>query len=609
MSDKLTTTENKKPSIFDVGSLEKGGVVARQGFDFQDHVAVRFCLEMLVSVITNEGADDDASDSGSSSGAGDAAIVEVWCEDQDDITLIWRISNEDITAHNADDLPTSSPARFTVEFVQVKNSHADEYWTLSELTKAEAGGKSLIEKMLLNDRVVEPCQFRLVTNAHVNTKLQILKESRDALSRKNSNKLSSLKIDLKAKLPGILSENQHTTDFWVENVLWEVPSGSSHLKTQNLQTLRDLTETGFDFPLRNQEAKYLYNQLLTEVKEAASAPQEVSGRPNPTKRIKCARLLKWLKGSINTLKQQRDRTNVVQVEPGLELLLETFARQSYDADKFVGQEAGEDERSRIALDDIFVDLNIKLGKTNPDNDSPTTSTISGGSINNKPTFYQTVNSLLQPPPASGKGSLKALELFRNPSLTSTGKAKVLLLGGPGQGKSTIGQQVAQFYRAAWFNPFSPAPESEEDIDDDGDHDNADETAPEKVIGRLNSSRTNRTTVVFRVVLRDYAQWLASKNYFSFFPSPSQHQYQFQQLTNALADYLAEKVPKGFVASLSGETVYTIVKSYPCLLILDGVDEVTNLANHDLSLGQSLSGTYRQASGKFIYPYFVQTVRY
>ena len=67
--------------IRELKPLNKGGVIARGGFSFQDHVALSFCLEMAMSSDLNE----------------------VWCETHDDITLIWCRSGID-----------------EVEFVQVK---------------------------------------------------------------------------------------------------------------------------------------------------------------------------------------------------------------------------------------------------------------------------------------------------------------------------------------------------------------------------------------------------------------------------------------------------------------------------------------------------------
>ncbi|WP_439370882.1 dsDNA nuclease domain-containing protein [Bradyrhizobium sp. DASA03120] len=54
------------PSIFDLVPLEHGGPIARAGFLYQDHVAAKYCIEMLL----------------------DPALEQVWCETLDDITLI-----------------------------------------------------------------------------------------------------------------------------------------------------------------------------------------------------------------------------------------------------------------------------------------------------------------------------------------------------------------------------------------------------------------------------------------------------------------------------------------------------------------------------------------
>jgi hypothetical protein len=70
-------------SVYDLAPLEAGGSIARQGFAFQDHVAVGFCLDLLMN----------------------PSLLEVWCETQDDITLLWRSVTDVI-----------------VEFTQVKSN-------------------------------------------------------------------------------------------------------------------------------------------------------------------------------------------------------------------------------------------------------------------------------------------------------------------------------------------------------------------------------------------------------------------------------------------------------------------------------------------------------
>ena len=88
------------PSIRELPPLEEGGTEARKGFHFQDHVAAALCIDML----------DDPS------------LLEVWCETQDDITLIWRLAQ---AATKADRNDVSSDER--VEFVQVKDLQLIRY--------------------------------------------------------------------------------------------------------------------------------------------------------------------------------------------------------------------------------------------------------------------------------------------------------------------------------------------------------------------------------------------------------------------------------------------------------------------------------------------------
>jgi Cap4-like dsDNA endonuclease family protein len=123
------------PPIRTLAPLEKGGVIARKGFNFQDHVAVAFCLEMLTN----------------------PALIEVWCETQDDMTLISQKSG-----HEA------------VEFVQVKSHEFDQLWTIAKLCEKKINERSILEKSLAQDRCQEECYFRIVTVRDVRSELKIL---------------------------------------------------------------------------------------------------------------------------------------------------------------------------------------------------------------------------------------------------------------------------------------------------------------------------------------------------------------------------------------------------------------------------------------------------
>lgn len=114
--------------------------------------------------------------------------------------------------------------------------------------------------------------------------------------------------------------------------------------------------------------------------------------------------------------------------------------------------------------------------------------------------------------------------------------KIVIIGGPGQGKSTLGQQLAQVHRAKLLGKSY-------------------ECLPYNFQPRIKR-------IPFRVVLKYFAQWLAK--------NPSFDNLEF---------YLAEKVCELAaqpVGSVSTNDIQEILRCRPCLLILDGLDEVVGI---------------------------------
>ena len=140
-------------SYHDLPPLERGGVEARKGFEFQDHIAAGMLIEML--------ADDE--------------LLEVWCETHDDITLVWD---------------GASAQEF--EFVQVKALTLGQLWSVAKLTerkrknKCSVKGTSILERLLANDRGAEPSQFRIVTTLPPNEGLSFLQLRNDSPDRESA---------------------------------------------------------------------------------------------------------------------------------------------------------------------------------------------------------------------------------------------------------------------------------------------------------------------------------------------------------------------------------------------------------------------------------------
>ena len=193
---------NRGVSIYNLRPLEVGGVEARQGFQIQDHVAAGFCIEMLSR----------------------AELIEVWCETQDDITLIWQ---ED--------------GGKCVEFVQVKSNELNQLWSIAELCKREKGkvnkkvGSSIIERSLAYDRCREPCCFRIVTCRPVMTELEGLTLPIDSEQRAAKGEdLNQLKGRVEEKVGDFRSPNDNGPSYWVDKTKWDVRHSEQGIKDANL---------------------------------------------------------------------------------------------------------------------------------------------------------------------------------------------------------------------------------------------------------------------------------------------------------------------------------------------------------------------------------------
>ena len=119
-------------------------------------------------------------------------------------------------------------------------------------------------------------------------------------------------------------------------------------------------------------------------------------------------------------------------------------------------------------------------------------------------------------------------------LIGAGPLKSVLIGGPGQGKSTLGQFIAQIHRAHILK------RSEE-------------------FGSNTDDFTPRVLrIPIRIILKDYAQWITDT-------AGSHHVERF------IATIIEERSGR----SVSPEQIQELIKSNPILLILDGLDEVTD----------------------------------
>lgn len=247
-------------SIFDLPPLEIGGVENRKGISFQDHVACGYCLVMLL----------------------DPELVEVWCETQDDITLIWERSGV-----------------VEIEFVQVKGNEGT-LWSQAMLCAKEGKptSRSILEKSLANDRCVEPVCFRLVTLRPVNDELKILTHDLHSPFRTKAaeglKKISALKDYVIAKHGPLTSPNGNGCGFWVDRACCDERHSEQAVRDANIRLIGRLVEGSGNYLTEDQKEE-IYSRLLARVFEAGKADHLTH---LTEKKIVKAALLEWFNNLV-----------------------------------------------------------------------------------------------------------------------------------------------------------------------------------------------------------------------------------------------------------------------------------------------------------------------
>jgi hypothetical protein len=227
----------------------------------------------------------------------DPTLGQVWCETQDDVTLLW------INAVGEE-----------VEFVQVKAHEFGQLWTIAKLLEKEkvkepdvesdnttppcsisadgdrTGGdasadqytsnpkdrkrkesRCILEKSLQYDRCDEPVRFRIVTARPVKEELKFLTYPIGSANRdKTKEDYFTLLNKVKEKLGDFKSENGNDCTFWIDRTLWEWVHSLESLKQNNLWKTSKLVESLGQY-LTIDQVEELYQRLLTKVYDGGLA--------------------------------------------------------------------------------------------------------------------------------------------------------------------------------------------------------------------------------------------------------------------------------------------------------------------------------------------------
>ena len=176
-------------------------------------------------------------------------------------------------------------------------------------------------------------------------------------------------------------------------------------------------------------------------------------------------------------------------------------------------DAGDSEDKRVKLQDVFIDINVRpVSKKNEDEDENSSMMWNEMAVTRQKDY-------------------SALTYLLDDSIPN-----IVLVGGPGEGKSTLTQFVSQIHRARITKQSAQFFENYN----------------ESYVQEIEKSRVR---IPFRIVLKDYAQWFSENN------SPN------------ILVYLAERITSVTGREVRANDVHKILKKDPILLILDGLDEV------------------------------------
>lgn len=234
------------PSIHDDVAIDLAAVAARQGFAYQDEVAAYYLLLMVVQ----------------------ADLLEVRCEGEDDITLVWSVGDE-----------------HAVEYMQVKSEDRPSPWSVDAICQQPAGeGSSILERSVDRDRVREEPRFAFVTRAGVGPGLRVLRGERSAPP-------SPPEVRDLEDLPGALNERRNVRSPHCAN------AGSWAVRTRWIEggTLQDWEQWNRALLGSIREAQILLvdqrESLLNEVRRLALAAAR--SRTRQQKAVQRGRFLTW----------------------------------------------------------------------------------------------------------------------------------------------------------------------------------------------------------------------------------------------------------------------------------------------------------------------------
>ena len=238
--------------------------------------------------------------------------------------------------------------------------------------------------------------------------------------------------------------------------------------------------------------------------------------------------------------------------PDFEKVLTSFLQKELLADQYANlEQAGHTKEDRIPIARVFVDLPaFDKQLVDPPDEKNESGLLPNGFIAE---VLNHASERLDPKSiSSGTISKIVSESAMNPQ-----RGRFVLIGGPGQGKTTVGQFICQLFRTAILKhkpEFSLGPEVRQAIN--------------IIISQCGSEDFDlpgSRRFPIRVVLNQFAKDLASKD--------TTHVY-------SLLSYIVDRIRKRTDQDVSPEDFRQWLSSYPWIIVLDGLDEVPASSNRE-----------------------------
>lgn len=208
-----------------------GGPAARQGFKYQDHVAVSFIFKMLRN----------------------SSYSQVECETADDIVAVFQCAGELVN-----------------EYIQVKTTEVDSKWNWKEIIALDGSkaDSSLLHKSLKCDVRPGVARFRIVTKRDVAKILEGFKTELD--KRVLPDSTTERGEALVKKFKTFASPQKRDFAYWTKNSVWQVYGDVESLEAVNITVLAQIAE-GLGNRPNHTQLQAIYNEFLEMADKAATA--------------------------------------------------------------------------------------------------------------------------------------------------------------------------------------------------------------------------------------------------------------------------------------------------------------------------------------------------